>query len=101
MILDILKTGVCAIACLTLSLTATAQEKKQPDPEKVFARLDQNKDGNLSLEEFTTVKRKKEVSIEILTKRFNRMDNDKDKTVTLEEFKAFIKKRTEAKASKQ
>ena len=91
-----MKTTVLKFALVTFVLLAfsqvNAQEKKKPDPEKMFATLDTNKDGNVSLEEMKARKTKKEVSAEMHEKRFARMDANSDGAVTLEEFKTAMEK---------
>ncbi|OBQ55845.1 EF-hand domain-containing protein [Tamlana sp. s12] len=82
-----LKLGTLALALFAFT-SVEAQEKKKPDPEKAFKRFDANKDGSVTLEEFKSAKRKKEIPEDKLEKGFNRMDADSDGSVTLEEFKA-------------
>ena len=86
--LNIVKLSLITLALFAFSLSTYAQEKKKPNPEKVFKRFDLNEDGAITLEEFKNAKRKNEITEEILEKRFNRMDGDKDGLVTLDELKA-------------
>jgi Ca2+-binding EF-hand superfamily protein len=88
-----------AALALSLSLTGAAyaadppkpeppkpEEKKPVDPEEAFKKMDKDKDGKLTLEEF-----KGKRTGEMATKaeaRFKKMDKDSDGKVTLEEFKA-------------
>lgn len=67
------------------------EPKKKPDPEKVFARLDADKDGKLSLAEFVGKKEgEKKTQAE---KAFGRKDKDSDGSLTKEEFLAPPKKK--------
>ena len=68
---------------------ACAEEKKAPDPEKIFARKDADKDGSLTLEEFKAGL-KPEVA-EKADKRFGKLDANGDGKLSLDEFKAGMK----------
>lgn len=96
----ILKFGLLIFALLAFS-QVNAQDKKKPDPEKMFATLDTNKDGTVSLEEMKARKTKKEVSAEMQEKRFARMDADSNGAVTLEEFKTAIEKGSKGEGKKK
>lgn len=85
----ILKFGFLTLALIAFS-KVNAQEQKQPDPEKAFARMDANKDNSISLDEFKNMKRKNEVPADKLEKRFSKMDADSNGSVTLEEFKTSL-----------
>jgi len=87
MISKTIKFGLVTLALCTVSFTQ-AQEKKKPNPEKMFASFDANEDKAISLEEFKSKKRRNEVKPEMLEKRFKAMDQNEDGSVTLEEFKA-------------
>ena len=56
----ILKIGLFTLALLSFS-QIDAQNKKKQKPEKMFAKIDTNKDGSVSLEEFKARKVKKEI----------------------------------------
>lgn len=86
-----LKLGTIVLALFAFT-SIEAQEKKKPDPEKMFKRLDANEDSVITLEEFKSAKRKNEVPAEKLEEKFKRMDADADGEVTLEELKASQKK---------
>jgi Ca2+-binding EF-hand superfamily protein len=77
-----LKLGTLVLALCAFT-TIEAQERKKPDPEKVFNRFDVNEDNSISLEEFKSAKRKNEVPDEKLEKNFKRMDANEDGKVTL------------------
>jgi Ca2+-binding EF-hand superfamily protein len=79
-------------AGLILPSLARAADKPAPDPEKLFARRDADKDGSLSLEEFK--KGLKDRALETADKRFKKLDTDGNGRISLEEFKAGIKPKT-------
>lgn len=83
------KIAVVAVALLGLvvSNSVSAQEKKKPDPEKQFKRMDANKDGVVTLEELNSNEKTKK-----LAARFSKIDTDENGEMTLEEFKAFKEK---------
>ena len=91
MILKNLKLGLVVVALCVASIT-NAQDKKKPDPEKMFASYDTNEDKLITLDEFKAKKRKKEMEAEVLEERFAKTDTDSNGTLTLEEFKAGMKK---------
>jgi len=68
----------------------SAQEKKKPDPEAQFAKMDTNSDKKLSLDEFKG-KRTGDKAAKA-EEQFKKMDKDSDGSLTLEEFKARGKK---------
>lgn len=81
----------CACAAVAAALlcplsSSFAQEKKAPDPEKIFKRKDANADGMLTLEEFKTGLKDK--PLEMAEKRFGKMDSNGDSKLSLDEFKA-------------
>jgi Ca2+-binding EF-hand superfamily protein len=86
---------VLAVAVLAFSVTTsiTAQEKKKPNLEKAFKRLDTNKDGSITVEELEANEKTKK-----LAKRFSKIDTDENEKISLEEFKAF---RSKAKKKKK
>ena len=86
-----LKLGVLALGLFTFT-QGNAQEKKKPDPEKMFASFDTNSDKSISLDEFKNKKRKNELSLDVLEKRYANMDANADGAVTLDEFKADMMK---------
>lgn len=71
---------LCSPACFA------ADEKKAPDPEKIFKRKDANADGMLTLEEFKSGLKDK--PLEMAEKRFGKMDSNGDGKLSLDEFKA-------------
>lgn len=81
-----LLTTALAVGCMTPALAAG--EKKAPNPERMFARRDANRDGSLTLSEFKTGMKDK--ALERADRRFQKLDANGDGKVTLEEFKAGI-----------
>ena len=87
----ILKFGLLTIALFAFS-QVNAQDRKQPDPEKMFASYDANEDKIISLDEFKSKKRKNEMAPEALEKRYATMDANSDGSLTFEEFKVAMAK---------
>lgn len=84
-----LKLASLALAIFACSFTAQAQEKKKaPDFDKMLTRFDADKSGSISLDEFKSAERKREVDAERLEKMFASLDGDSNGEVTLEELKA-------------
>lgn len=91
-----MKTCIQSLAILAFATSVSfAQEEapkgprgdKRPDPAKVFAKLDADSDGSLTLAEFQAAPMAKR-NPERAEKGFAKMDADSDGMVTLEEFKA-------------
>ena len=102
-----MKTTIFKFALLSLTMFAfsqvNAQDKPKPNQEKMFANLDTNKDGTISLDEMKARKTKKEIPEKAHEKRFANMDADANGAVTLEEFKTFMAKaeaRSQGEANK-
>lgn len=89
-----LKTfAMLSLAFFAVSFSIQAQDKKrEPNPEKMLERMDTDKNGTISLEEFKSVKRKKEVEAKVLEKNFAKIDTDSNGQITLEELKKQPKK---------
>lgn len=98
--LNTLKFSVFALFVFAFSFSTVAQEKKEPNHKKRFERWDSNGDDAVTLEEFKSVKRRNEVSIERLEKQFARMDKDSNGTVTLKEVIASYKEASERRKKK-
>lgn len=64
-----------------------AEGKKRPNPEKVFAKLDADSSGSVSLEEFKASPRAQK-SPEKAEEIYKKMDADGANGISLEEFKA-------------
>ena len=96
----ILKFALFSFALLAFS-QVNAHEKKKPDPEKMFAALDTNKDGSVTLEEMKARKTKKELSAEAQEKRFAKMDADGNGSISLEEFKGAMAKAGKGEGKKK
>ena len=98
------KSIMFAIAiCLFVGMSAFSQEensntkkRERPTPEKMFERLDKNRDGKIVKEEVEDRKR--------MAKGFDKMDTNADGGVTLEEFKTFfeeMRKKREARLKEE
>ena len=75
-------------------LTVSAAPDKQLDPEKIFKRKDANSDGSLSLEEYKSGM--KDRQLENAEKRFKKIDTNSDGKLSFEEFKAGMPKPKDA-----
>lgn len=60
---------------------------QRPSPEKIFKKLDSNKDGKIDKEEASKARRGN------FAKNFDKIDADKDGFITLKELKSAIEKR--------
>jgi Ca2+-binding EF-hand superfamily protein len=81
----------CLAACLVLggsfAVAAPGEGKKNPpDPAKVFAGKDTNKDGSLTLDEFQAGM--KDNRLARAPQQFKTLDTSRDGKVSLDEFKA-------------
>jgi Ca2+-binding EF-hand superfamily protein len=91
-----LKLATLALVFFAIS-TSEAQEKKAPNFEKMLKRFDSDENGSISLEEFKSAKRKKEVAPKKLEKNFAKIDANSDGKVTLEELQSNWDKRKKKK----
>lgn len=90
-----LLTWVCLFGFLASLVGQAAAEdkkpeKKKPEAEEVFKKMDKNSDGKLSEEEF--IGKKKDKALERAKAQFKKLDKDGDGSCSLEEFKARGKK---------
>ena len=86
--------GLASCLVLGASVVHAAPEdgkKAPPDPAKVFARKDADKDGSLTLEEFKTGL--KEPALGKAEQRFQKLDSNGDGKVSLDECKANVKRK--------
>jgi Ca2+-binding EF-hand superfamily protein len=97
-----LKFGIFTLALCAFSF-ANAQEKKRekPSPEKVFKRIDADKNGEISLEEFKAKKMKDESKEAMMEKRFAKMDADGNKSLSMVEMKKAMEIMEKRKMKKQ
>ncbi len=89
--------------CLTLgvaltTLSANAEDKpkkgdKKPNFDAIFKKLDKDKGGDLTLEEF-----KGKRDAEKAKKAFERLDKDKNEKVSLKEFKERAQRKPKPKS---
>lgn len=84
----ILNLALLAVLFTTFTINAFAQQPKGPNFEKLFKRFDADKSGFISLEEWLSFKRKKEVPKERLKNNYTAMDADSNGKLTLGEMKA-------------
>ena len=85
--LNTVKLGLLTLSLFAFSLSTSAQEKKEPNFEKMLKRFDADSNGSISLDEFKSAKRKKEVPAERLEKKYARLDADENGKLTLAELK--------------
>lgn len=76
------------------AFAADKADKKKPDPEAQFKKLDANSDGKLSLDELKGKAEGKKA--EAAEKRFKALDKDNDGSVSLDEYKAGFEKKKKA-----
>lgn len=96
-----LKLTLALLVFSAFSMSLSAQEKKEPDFDKMFKRFDANADGSISIDEFKSAKRKNEVPVEKLEKNFANLDANSDGGVTRKELEEGRKKGKDKKKKKQ
>jgi Ca2+-binding EF-hand superfamily protein len=88
-----MRTSTLILTVLALAATGSvtlAAPDKAPDPQKMFSRKDTNSDGSLTLDEFKTGMKDKQ--LENADKRFKKIDTNGDGKVSFDEFKAGMTK---------
>lgn len=79
--------GIMAIAAsLSYGQDGPKKGHKPPEPEKIFAKLDSNSDGSVSLDEFKASPRGQK-NPDKAGDVFNKIDADSSGGISLEEFK--------------
>ena len=91
--------GWSAVGAMAADEEKKKPERKRPNPEEYFKKMDTNQDGKLSLEEFTAGKEGEHLKRS--TQIFARLDKNGDKAVTLEEMKEGFKRRRGAPKKKE
>jgi len=103
-------TGASFLAAFLLALSTAGaddkvESKKTPALEGLFKRLDANKDGKLSKEEFKQLAELGQGRLkdkpELVDKLFEKLDADGDGFVTLEEFKKLAELREKFQEKKK
>lgn len=88
-----MRIGALILAVLALVAGGSishADPGKAPDPQKAFSRKDANSDGSLTLDEYKTGMKDKQ--LEKADKRFKKIDTNGDGKVSFDEFKAGMPK---------
>ena len=83
-------TLLALAAAESVATAAPAAPGKAPDPQKAFSRKDANSDGSLTLDEYKTGMKDKQ--LEKADKRFKKIDTNGDGKVSFDEFKAGMPK---------
>ncbi|MGY5351207.1 EF-hand domain-containing protein [Wenyingzhuangia sp. IMCC45533] len=82
------KLIIAGVVCLLSVANSFSQEEKpKPSPEKIFKRLDKNKDGNITKDELAGKK---------ILERFAKIDKDANESISLKEFVQFKEKTKKA-----
>lgn len=92
----VLLTACAFCFALTVSVSLFAADEKpekKRDLDAAFKKMDADKDGKLSLEEF--VGKRTDEKAEMAKKAFTRKDKNKDGSLSLEEFKAMPKPKSD------
>jgi len=79
-----------ALAVAALDSVAMAAPDKAPDPQKIFSKKDANSDGSLTLEEYKSGMKEKQ--LEHADRRFKKSDTNGDGKLSFDEFKAGMPK---------
>lgn len=88
-----MRLSTLVLTLLALAVTesvALAAPGKAVDPQKIFTKKDANSDGSLTLEEFKTGMKDKQ--LENADKRFKKSDSNGDGKLSFDEFKAGMPK---------
>jgi Ca2+-binding EF-hand superfamily protein len=88
-----MRLSTLVLTILALAATesvALAAPGKTVDPQKIFTKKDANSDGSLTLEEFKTGMKDKQ--LENADKRFKKSDSNGDGKLSFDEFKAGMPK---------
>lgn len=86
-------TGLFALAVFATTAAADDEKKENTkDPEVAFKKLDTDKDGKLTKEEFKKITDllegvKKKLTAAMVEEAFTKLDTDKDDKLSLDEFK--------------
>ena len=88
-----MRLSTLVLTILALAATESvvlAAPGKAVDPQKIFTKKDANSDGSLTLEEFKTGMKDKQ--LENADKRFKKSDSNGDGKLSFDEFKAGMPK---------
>ncbi|MDY2587891.1 EF-hand domain-containing protein [Winogradskyella aquimaris] len=84
-----LKLSILAITIYTVAFVNAQERQRQhrTNPEAVFQKLDTNKDGAITLDEFKKRPSRKEIQEEMVETHFKTLDLNTDGSLSLNEFK--------------
>ena len=83
----LIKTMLVGCACTVMAQDEPMKKKERPSREKLFSKLDANKDGFIGVEEFKLpAHRGALVTDEVKKKAFTKIDKDADGKISKEEF---------------
>jgi len=88
-----MRISTLILTVLALAATesvALAAPGKAVDPQKIFTKKDANSDGSLTLDEYKSGMKNKQ--LENADKRFKKIDSNGDGTLSFDEFKAGMPK---------
>tara|TARA_R110002012_G_scaffold120259_1_gene269456 strand:- start:1285 stop:1611 length:327 start_codon:yes stop_codon:yes gene_type:complete len=102
----VLKLVIFTLALSAFSFANAQEEKRErPSPEKMFEKLDTDKNGEISLAEFKdreAIKKEKEKKRDdMMEKRFSKMDANSNQTISKEEFMKALEIMKERRMKKQ
>ena len=96
--LGLIATAVFSTMAVAQDTPQNGEHHKRRDPAKMFARVDQNSDGKVSLEEFLALRGRRAANADAAksaehterrTAMFKKLDANTDGFVTADEFQAF------------
>ncbi|WOH36597.1 EF-hand domain-containing protein [Thalassotalea fonticola] len=101
----VIATAIITTALMSQSVYAKSEALAERKDKQAFQKIDHNKDGNVSIEEFSMQAKKgktpSDKQIKKKKKLFKQIDGNKDKKITNGEFSSYQSKQRAKKASKK